>query len=124
MEVKKALPFYFTLVIGALAALFAQAHLSQLPVEGILVKTYVLNHLLAAIVFTVLCRLRKKHIEKLGFIFLAGTGLKFLAFFLFVYPTFHADGSLDRNEFVLFFVPYAISTGVEVVFLARILNRE
>lgn len=124
MEAKNALAFYFTLFISALAALFVQAHLSQLPVEGILVKTYVLNNLLAAIVFTVLYRLRKKHIEKLGFIFLAGTGLKFLAFFLVIYPLFHADGSLDQNEFVLFFVPYAISTGVEIVFLARVLNRE
>lgn len=124
MEVKKALPFYFTLLISASGALLFQAHLSQLPFEGILGKSYLLNNLLAALVFTVLYRLRKKHIEKLGFIFLAGTGLKFLAFFVFIYPTFHADGELSRNEFVIFFVPYALSTAVETVFLVRILNRE
>lgn len=124
MAVTKALPFYFTLTISAFAALFLQSHLSHLPIEGILAKTYVLNNLLAAVVFTVLYRLRKKHIEKLGFLFLAGTGLKFLAFFLFIYPTFHADGELSRNEFVVFFVPYALSTAVETTFLVRILNRE
>jgi F0F1-type ATP synthase assembly protein I len=124
MEAKNALPFYITLLLSAVVTLLLQSRLTQFPVEGILGKTYLLNNLLAALVFTILYRLRKKHIEKLGFIFLAGTGLKFLAFFVFIYPTFHADGELSRNEFVIFFVPYALSTAVETVFLVRILNRE
>lgn len=124
MEIKNALPFYTTLLLSAVIALLLQSHLTELSVKGILSWAYVLNNLLAAVVFTVLYRLRKRHIDKLGFLFLAGTGLKFLAFFLFIYPTFHADGELSRNEFVIFFVPYALSTAVETTFLVRILNRE
>jgi uncharacterized membrane protein YwzB len=55
---------------------------------------------------------------------MAGTGLKFLTFFIVFYPSFRADGELTQAEFLLFFVPYALSTLVETVFLARILNRE
>jgi hypothetical protein len=86
--------------------------------------SYSANFLLAIVVFTVLMRLRKRHTEKLGFLFLAGTGLKFLMFFLLFYPGFRSDGVMSRSEFAVFFMPYGLSSLVETVFLVRVLNRE
>jgi len=123
MRLRLPLLFYVVLIMSGAAAFFLHSQLSYLSFSGILGRAYLVNNFLAALVFSVLLRLRNRHTEKLGFVFLAGTGLKFLAFFLFIYPTFHLDGELSRNEFVIFFVPYALSTTVEIVFLAAILNR-
>ena len=120
----RALSFYATLVIVALLGVFAQSSFMDQQAAGPLLKSYVVNNVLAAVIFTFLFRWRKQHIEKLGFLFMAGTGLKFLTFFIVFYPAFRADGELTKDEFVLFFVPYVLSTLIETVFLARILNRE
>lgn len=120
----RAFRFYATLLVVALLGVFAQSSFTGQEVAGPLLKSYTVNNVLAAVIFTFLFRWRKRHIEKLGFLFMAGTGLKFLTFFIVFYPAFYADGELTKDEFVLFFVPYALSTLVETVFLARILNRE
>lgn len=120
----RAFRFYATLLVVALLGVFAQSSFTDQQVAGPLLKSYVVNNVLAAVIFTFLFRWRKRHIEKLGFLFMAGTGLKFLTFFIVFYPIFHADGELTKDELVLFFVPYVLSTLVETVFLARILNRE
>jgi hypothetical protein len=120
----RAFRFYATLFVVALLGVFAQSSFTGQEVAGPLLKSYIVNNVLAAVIFTFLFRWRKRHIEKLGFLFMAGTGLKFLTFFIVFYPAFYADGELTKDEFVLFFVPYALSTLVETVFLARILNRE
>jgi hypothetical protein len=120
----RAFRFYATLLVVALLGVFAQSSFTGQEVAGPLLKSYIVNNVLAAAIFTFLFRWRKRHIEKLGFLFMAGTGLKFLTFFIVFYPAFYADGELTKDEFVLFFVPYALSTLVETVFLARILNRE
>jgi hypothetical protein len=120
----RAFRFYATLFVVALLGVFAQSSFTGQEVAGPLLKSYIVNNVLAAVIFTFLFRWRKRHIEKLGFLFMAGTGLKFLTFFIVFYPAFYADGELTKDEFVLFFVPYALSTLAETVFLARILNRE
>jgi hypothetical protein len=124
MNDARAFRFHATLLIVALLGVFAQSSFTGQEVAGPLLKSYIVNNVLAAAIFTFLFRWRKRHIEKLGFLFMAGTGLKFLTFFIVFYPAFYADGELTKDEFVLFFVPYALSTLVETVFLARILNRE
>ena len=120
----RALRFYATLLVVALLGAFVQSAITGLQITGPLAYSYLVNHALAAVIFAFLFRWRRRHIEKLGFLFMAGTGLKFLTFFFVFYPSFRADGELNQAEFLLFFVPYALSTLVETVFLARILNRE
>ena len=120
----RVLWFYASLLLTAMPGLYVQSQWSEAEPLGWLGISYLVNYLLAAVIVTFLFRWRKRHIEKLGFLFLAGTGLKFLTFFFVFFPVFHADGILTRSEFVLFFVPYALSTLVETVFLVRVLNRE
>ena len=67
--------------------------------------------------------LKNRHVEKLGFVFLSGSGLKFLLFFLLIYPVFNADGHLSSMEFASFFIPYGLITIMETAALVRQLNR-
>ena len=68
-------------------------------------------------------QLAKVRGEKIGFVFLMGSGLKFLLFFLLLYPAFNADGELSSMEFASFFIPYTLTTVVENVVLVRQLSR-
>ena len=59
-----------------------------------------------------------------GFIFMAGSGLKFLFFFLLFYPEYNSDGEMQTIEFVTFFVPYAVCLILEVIYLSKQLNNQ
>lgn len=116
--------FKLCVILFAAAAfcLVAQSMLFDQQVFGVLGGSYLMNVLLAALIYTVIIRLRKQHTEKLGFVFLIGSGLKFLCFFIFLNPVFKADGDLSNLEFATFFIPYALTTTIETIALVRELN--
>lgn len=116
--------FKLCVILFAAAAfcLVAQSMLFDQQVFGVLGGSYLMNVLLAALIYTVIIRLRKQHTEKLGFVFLIGSGLKFLCFFIFLNPVFKADGDLSNLEFATFFIPYALTTAIETIALVRELN--
>ena len=86
------------------------------------VKSYVLNAIMALSVFFAIYLFRNKYRDLLGFFFLGGSLLKFLLFFIFLYPGFNQDGSLERLEFLVFFVPYGFGLALETFFLVKLLN--
>ena len=88
-----------------------------------LILSYGVNIFLAVVVYVFIYRIRNKQATNLGFIYMAGSGIKFLFFFLLFHPSYKADGEMERAEFLTFFVPYAICLIVETTFLVRLLNR-
>lgn len=115
--------FYLALLVSSLLFWLGQAHLMNQNMFGILGGAYLMNVVFAAAVFTVIYSLKDSHPERLGFVFLAGSGLKFLIFFLFIYPVFNADGDMSNEEFAIFFIPYALTTTLETWLLVKELNR-
>lgn len=59
-----------------------------------------------------------------GFIFMAGSALKFIVFFIFFYPDFKSDNHMATVEFASFFVPYAVCLTLEVTYLSKQLNNQ
>jgi hypothetical protein len=55
--------------------------------------------------------------------FLAGTAIKLTAYFVVFYPVFKADGKITKPEFFTFFLPYAVSLFIEIIFLAQHLKQ-
>lgn len=88
-----------------------------------IVLSYTVNGILAFCIVLILFLLRKKFQSQLGFLFLVGSGLKFLLFFLLFYPEYRADGLMSRGEFLTFFVPYGLSLILETFVLSKILNK-
>jgi len=84
--------------------------------------SYFVNAFLAAFIYTVLVLLKCRFNEQLGFFFMAGSFLKFAAFFIFIYPILNKDFELTRLEFSMFFIPYIFSLILETVFLIKVLN--
>ena len=82
----------------------------QLPLfNNKIILSYVTNALLAFFIFVALYKLKDKYQSQIGFLFLFGSALKFLVFFIVFYPSFKADGVIDKLEFASFFIPYMLS---------------
>ena len=55
---------------------------------------------------------------------MAGSGLKFVVFFILFYPEYQRDGTMQTSEFTAFFVPYALCLVIEVFYLSKQLNNQ
>ncbi len=86
--------------------------------------SYSVNFLLAAGIFLFLFSVRKKYRNQIGFIYMGGSLLKFLVFFLLFYPGYRLDGIVTRTEFAAFFIPYLFCLIFETVFTAKLLLKE
>jgi hypothetical protein len=84
--------------------------------------TYLFNFNLAFGIVVLLYVFRQKLKNQIGFLFIAGSLLKFLGFFIFFYPGYASDGSLGRSEFAAFFVPYAVALILETLFASLLLR--
>lgn len=114
---------YPVLFVVTVLVWLVQQELTPKELHGILARCYVFNTVLAVLIYVVILRLKDRHSEKIGFVFLIGSGLKFLLFFLLLYPAFNADGELSSMEFASFFIPYILTTVAENVVLVRQLSR-
>ncbi|WP_406685351.1 hypothetical protein N1F78_06400 [Seonamhaeicola sp. MEBiC1930] len=90
--------------------------------ENHIVLSYVLNFILVIKVFGLLYLLRKKYKSQLGFLFLAGSLIKFAVFFIVFQPIFKQDGVVSKLEFASFFVPYVLGLIIETISLSKWLN--
>ncbi len=99
-------------------------HQLDLPVfDNRIVATYLVNCALAIGIYLTLLLLKKKMQEQLGFLYMGGSFIKFLFFFIFFYPYYKLDGGLDSYEFAAFFVPYVISLIFETLGVIEILKK-
>lgn len=90
---------------------------------SLMTPAYLVNYFLALAIFTAVVLVHRSHSMMAGYVFLGGSMLKFLVFFLFFYPTFTIDDELSRVEFSVFFVPYIVTLSITVFASARILNK-
>ncbi|EAR02745.1 DUF6168 family protein [Maribacter sp. HTCC2170] len=97
---------------------------NELPqFDNLIVLSYVVNGILAGTIFAGLYAFRNKLKNQIGFLFIGGSFLKFIFFFILFYPVYKADGEMSGMEFASFFIPYGISLVVETVFTARLLKK-
>ena len=92
--------------------------------DNLIIASYFVNFILAAVILFFVERSIKKESSQTGFIFIAGSALKFLVFFIVFNPIYKADGEMRIIEFTTFFVPYAICLMLEVVYLSKQLNNQ
>ena len=96
----------------------------QFPLfENRIVLSYIVNLILVIIIFGILYLLKEKYKSQLGFLFLAGSFLKFAVFFMLFYPFYKLDNTITKLEFAAFFVPYVIGLILESVSLSKWLNK-
>lgn len=120
----------FSLLITLLLGISFSLHLLALnslsfPLyENKIIASYLVNLILTIVIFIALIKLKERFAESLGYIFFVGSFLKFIVFFIVIYPSYKEDGDVTKLEFTSFFIPYAISLIFEVTFLVKTLNKE
>jgi hypothetical protein len=126
---KKTTFKFLTVLLLVIMAVFT-AHLfilqnMELPIfADRILLSYIVNYTLAAAILIFIQSKFNKKSSQTGFIFLAGSGLKFLVFFLVFYPFYREDATMSTSEFAAFFVPYATCLILEVAFLSKQLNNQ
>ena len=99
------------LILSAVFALhiFILQQLGLPLFENRIIEAYLVNCTLAILIYLSLYLLKNRMAEQLGFLYMGGSFVKFLFFFILFYPFYKQDGGLDSLEFAAFFVPYVIS---------------
>ncbi len=125
---RKSIIFLSILLVALLIAFgihVATLSYKELPMfDNLIILSYLVNFILAAVILFFIERSFKKESSQTGFIFIAGSALKFLVFFIVFSPVYKADGEMRIVEFAAFFVPYAICLTLEVIYLSKQLNTQ
>ncbi len=90
--------------------------------DNLIVLSYWANGLIAAAIYLTLFVFRNRLKNQIGFLFIAGSLLKFILFFILFYPSYRADGVMQRIEFLAFFVPYLLALLLETFFTLKMLK--
>lgn len=99
-------------------------YLNKPPLDNYIIAAYVTNYILAVAIYCALYFLRNKYLDLLGFIFMAGSLLKFATFLIFFYPSYKEDGIILRQETMSFLIPYITCLIFETFYLVKLLNKE
>src|SRR5690606_3690111 len=121
---KKTTFKFLTVLLLVLAVVFA-AHLfilqnMEMPIfSDRIVLSYGINYALAAAILIFIQSKFNKKSSHTGFIFLGGSGLNFLVFFLVFYPFYREDGTMATSDFAAFFVAIDSCLIFEVACLSK-----
>lgn len=118
---------FLGLLFGTLLVLFG-VHIGLLYVlesplfENRIIASYLVNYVLAGVLLCLIQSNFNKKSSNTAFIFMLGSGIKFVFFFILFFPLYRVDGQMQTAEFAAFFVPYATCLTLEVLFLSKQLN--
>lgn len=113
----------FILALAFGVHLLALNYLEYPLFENKIILAYVINIVLAILIYTFLFKMKSKYKEQLGFLFIGGSFLKFAVFFILFYGAYKADGVINKPEFAAFFIPYVLCLIIETTSLAKWLNK-
>tara|TARA_R110002049_G_scaffold102775_2_gene248718 strand:- start:3163 stop:3549 length:387 start_codon:yes stop_codon:yes gene_type:complete len=113
----------FVLFVAFVTHIFILKYSGYAMLDNKIVLSYIVNAVLAILIFGFLFKMKEKLKGQLGFLFLGGSVLKFAVFFIVFYPAFKADGTISKLEFAAFFVPYVLCLVTETFGLSKWLNK-
>ena len=98
-------------------------HLIGKPLfENFIFTSYIFNFKIIIIFFSFLLISSTFNDSSLGWVFFITSVLKFLAFFIIIYPFFKLDNIIQKIELLNFFLPYTLCLTIEIRQLSKILN--
>lgn len=123
-EVLKFSLLLLALLLAALGIhLLVLRGIGQPLYENKILLAYFVNYALAVMIYGILYLLKERFTAQLGFLYMGGSVLKFLLFFLLFYPAYKLDGNMSSAEFAAFFIPYAICLILETSGIIEFLKK-
>jgi hypothetical protein len=121
------LRFSFLLLILLISTLvlhiFVLDRLEMPLYHNMILPAYAVNYILAVAIYGILYLLQDRFTAQLGFLYMGGSLIKFLVFFLVFYPSYKLDGNMSTLEFAAFFIPYSISLILETTGIIKFLKK-
>ncbi len=122
----KKLVKYVVLFILLFTTYKLQLFLSKIylidAIKNIITISYLLNSSLVVLFFVFIDLFTHKFKNQIGFVFIGFSFLKFVLFFVFIYPTYNQDGNLSKQEMITFFIPYCVCLVYESIIVSKTLN--
>ncbi len=119
--------FYYIFAVLLLIVFFIQHNILKklaIPLsESKLIESYLINGILVFSFLFLVKIFHQKIKNNIGFLFFGFSLLKFVLFFIYINPTYKQDSVTTVTEFTSFFVPYFICIAIEILFLAKLLNK-
>jgi len=114
----------FILLIGVVFGLhlFFLSTLNHDLFSDKIVVSYILNISIAIAIYFLIYLFRVKLKDSLGFLFILGSLIKFVLFYILIYPFFKLDGDISKYEFASFFIPYFTCLIYETIAVSTLLN--
>lgn len=117
---KQIIGFYVLLISILAPSFFLHQKLYN---TFLLTESYLYNALIACVVVTLVLIFQKRHKDYIAFYFFLGTTIKFLVFFLVIYPEYKKGGDqLDKVLLIAFFLPYFLTLVIETATLIYLVN--
>jgi len=88
-----------------------------------IIAAYLINFFMAIGIYYGLLLLKNKFSDQLGFLYMGGSFIKFIVFFLVFNPSYKLDGKMNSLEFAAFFTPYAICLIFETLGVIKFLKK-
>jgi len=112
--------FIFFILFFTIMSIGLAVHLQFDPAaKNFLIQSYCINTLMAAAAVLLLKRGIGKKTDNLAVIYFLTIAIKLLVYITFFYPNFNFDGELNRMDFFIFFIPYALGLIFEISFLTK-----
>lgn len=115
----------FTLVISFLLGLsyFLQVNIIQTSLTSkqtnLIEFSYLFNFAFTYILMLNILIFKKILEDKLGFLYLGISTLKFMLFYFLVKSK---NIEINKSDFLLFFIPFVLCLGIEIFYVSKILN--
>ena len=123
-ELLKFLALLFLITAVTFAVHISILKLLDKPLlDNQIVWAYISNAIVAGAILVFLLKAPPSLKNSLGFLFMAGSFLKFAVFIIFFSPLYKEDGNIDSYEFSTFFVPYLVCLVLETTLLINKLNQ-
>jgi hypothetical protein len=116
------LKLFAVLISTFLIQLFILHKLEQPLFGNYIIQGYLLNFFIALIIYLFIYNFREVLKYQIGFIFIGGSFIKFLLFFIIFYPHYKEDDVISKAEFAAFFIPYVICLVIETLSIINILK--
>lgn len=114
---------FFSLILAALLVIAFFVQRTMGSDVHTLALYHGLNYGVALLTVFLMVWQAEKRPDTLGFMFMGGSLLKFALFFVLVYPGLSESRAERKAEFLVFFVPYALTLLGEVTYLLKFLNK-
>lgn len=117
------LALFLSLVVSFVIHFVVLKSIDESFATNLLVVTYLGLLAMTTLIVFAIYKFQKKYFSQVGFLFLAGSLLKFAFYFTLLKP-YYAHYELPKTKaFLVFFIPYLISLITESLYVSKLLNK-